>query len=196
MGHRRIATVACLLALSGCGGTDATSSAEDASANADAASAMLGDTGVCHDSSRASCAQDGAAEGGTPPEAGTPVTSVDSGDAFDGAIPDGAFPGSCDQFSFELTPDATPGTCAFTIADVTCNTTSDCMPYTREGCGCIEPVYGVNKASTANCPALPCSPPFVPCQTSGFGAQDCQVVPQASQVGVSCVAHVCRTFAQ
>jgi hypothetical protein len=195
MGERRLATLVCLLGVWGCGGTASGATGTDASLIADGTSGSMSEGGVCPSDSASCATSDGSVDAGTSAEAGTSGPTLDGGGALDAEAPDAPFPGSCDQFSFELTPDAAPGTCAFTPADVACNTDDDCKPYTKEGCGCIEPVYGVNKTSTANCPALPCSPPFVPCQTSGFGAQDCQVVPMFAQVGVSCVAHECRSFA-
>lgn len=119
-----------------------------------------------------------------------------AGGTFDAEIPD-AFPESCGQFKFALDPDAAPNTCAFTPADVACNTSTDCNSYGVNGCGCIEPLYGVNEASTAKCIPPPCPPPLNGCRAdaSGYGTQDCKLAPDLQHVAVACVNHQCMTYA-
>lgn len=115
---------------------------------------------------------------------------------FDAEIPD-AFPASCGgQFTLVLDPDAATNTCAFSPADVACGADADCTAYLVVGCGCIDPVWGVNKANTVRCPAPPCPPPSATCPSdaSGFRAQDCQLVATQQDLSVACVNHQCMTF--
>ncbi len=114
-------------------------------------------------------------------------------DAPDLEIPD-AFPASCSEATFRLTPDAGPRQCAFTPADVSCNTNADCVPYTVVGCGCFDLVYGVNKTSTAQCFPPPCVPLNQDCDASGLYTQDCQFVGSRTP-GAACVNHQCLSFA-
>lgn len=97
-----------------------------------------------------------------------------------------------------LISDAAPRTCAFTPADVACDSDSDCTVYQVVGCGCFDPVVGVNASSTAQCLPPPCPPPMPnPCSPYGSGltTQTCENVSQLSDVAVACVQHVCVTYA-
>jgi hypothetical protein len=142
--------------------------------------------------------------------AGEPLDAeTDGGDSGMAEVPD-AFPPSCNEFSFELEPDAAANTCAFTPADVACSTSADCVTQVMAGCGCFQPVYGVNKMSTAVCIPPPC--PALPTQTclndasAGYLTQDCQFVDSVQYAGfpespnetfaaVACVNHQCETYA-
>jgi hypothetical protein len=97
-----------------------------------------------------------------------------------------------------LTSDAAPRTCAFTPADVACDSDSDCTVYQVVGCGCFDAVVGVNASSTAQCLPPPCPPPMSnQCSPYGSGltTQTCENVSQLSDVAVACVQHVCATYA-
>jgi hypothetical protein len=147
------------------------------------------------------------AESGSRSGAGTGSGS-DSGSAggtgatLDAEIPD-AFPVTCAEYTFALDPDATAGMCAFTPADVACNSNTDCTSYAKIGCGCFDPVYGVNTANTVKCFAPPCNAQLnadggvytCPSEASGLYTQDCQFVPDSQNVTVACVNHQCLTFA-
>jgi hypothetical protein len=126
-----------------------------------------------------------------------------SGDMVDAGIPD-PFPTTCAQFTFVLDPDAAANTCAFTPADVVCNSNADCTTYIdNSGCGCFDPIYGVNTANTVKCFAPPCAAPLsadggvytCPVDASGLYTQDCQFVPDSQNVTVACVKHQCLTLA-
>jgi hypothetical protein len=121
----------------------------------------------------------------------------DSASPADGEIPD-ASPGSCGPFASADDPDGAPGMCGITPADVACTTDADCTSYSVARCGCVDPVYGVNKASTAGCIPPPCTPPIQACapDASGLETEDCQLVQDPTQVGVACVNHQCTTFAR
>jgi hypothetical protein len=130
------------------------------------------------------------------------VEGRDAGDAaiFDAEVPD-AFPASC---AIALRPDAAPHTCAFTPADVFCNMDADCFAFEVVGC-CGSTVVGVNKTSTASCPAPPCVPPDQDADCpGGWMTQDCRLVPNSpyarfveggATVAVACVDHQCMTYA-
>jgi hypothetical protein len=111
---------------------------------------------------------------------------------FDAPFPD-AFPTSCPgQPDLALDPDAAPHTCAFTPADVACNTNADCTTHVVVACQCIDRVYGVNTANTLRCP-----PPLngCPSNASGYRTQDCQLVVKLQDIAVACVGHQCLTYA-
>jgi hypothetical protein len=115
--------------------------------------------------------------GTTPPDASE--TSVDA----------------CAATAVDLVPDAAPGTCALTPADVACNTASDCKVLLRLDCDCYVPAVGVNVGSTAECLPPPCPPPAGEgCESTGYIAQDCAMVGSSNLVSVGCVDHQCRTF--
>jgi hypothetical protein len=102
----------------------------------------------------------------------------------------------CTEYTFSLNPDAAADTCSFTPADVTCNSNADCTTYVKIGCGCFDPVYGVNTTNTVKCVAPPCSPmPACPANASGLYTQACQLVADSSSVAVACVNHQCLTYA-
>jgi hypothetical protein len=167
---------AVVLAL-GCAST--TPGAESDSGNPDASS---------------SSAADGDASYGDSPGSGS---DGEAGATFDAEIPD-ALPTSCPgQPQLALDPDAAPHTCAFTPADVACNTNADCTTHVVVQCQCIDRVYGVNTANTIRCPPPPCPPPIngCPSNASGYRTQDCQVVVKLQDVAVACVGHQCLTYA-
>jgi hypothetical protein len=114
--------------------------------------------------------------------------------AFDADVPD-AFPANCGQYTLVIRPDAAPNACAFTPADVACNTSTDCTSYLVNGCGCIEPLYGVNTASTVKCEPPPCPREDCQADASGFETQDCKLVQGSNQAAVACVNHQCMTYA-
>jgi hypothetical protein len=103
---------------------------------------------------------------------------------------------ACAATTVDLVPDAAPGTCAFTPADVACNTASDCKVLLRLDCACYVPAVGVNVDSTAACLPPPCTPPPADggCESTGYITQDCAMVGSINLVGVGCVDHQCRTF--
>jgi hypothetical protein len=103
---------------------------------------------------------------------------------------------ACAATVVELVPDAAPGTCALTPADVACNTASDCKVLLRLDCSCYVPAVGVNVNSTAACLPPPCPPPPAGggCEGGGYISQDCAMVGSSNLVGVGCVDHQCRTF--
>jgi hypothetical protein len=125
-----------------------------------------------------------------------------TGGILDAEIPD-AFPATCTEYTFSLDPDAAADTCAFTPADVACNSNADCTTSVKVGCGCLDPVYGVNTTSTARCVAPPCGVSLnadggiytCPADRSGLYTQDCQFVPDSLSVAVACVNNECITFA-
>jgi hypothetical protein len=125
-----------------------------------------------------------------------------TGDTLDADIPD-AFPVTCAQYTFALDPDAAAEMCAFTPADVECNSTTDCTSYVKVGCGCFSPVYGVNNKNTVKCFAPPCIGQIsadggiytCPADTFGLYTQDCQFVADSQNVAVACVNHQCLTYA-
>ena len=98
---------------------------------------------------------------------------------------------ACAATTVDLVPDAAPGTCAITPADVACNTASDCKVLLRLDCACYVPAVGVNVSSTAEC--LP-PPADGGCESTGYITQDGAMVGSSNLVGVGCVGHQCRTF--
>jgi hypothetical protein len=111
--------------------------------------------------------------------------------------PDAAIPSSCPGYpSIPFEPDAAPDTCALTPADVACTETSDCVIYTLGTCGCVTPVYGVNRSSAVRC-VYNCPPPPPPpgCPSEGRVTQTCQVVDDPTEVEVACVNGQCVTYA-
>jgi hypothetical protein len=143
----------------------------------------------------------GSSSGGGGAQDGSTAGPVDGGPDFsantlaDVQVPD-AFPATCSLADFSLVPDAGPGYCAFTPADVACNANTDCGWYEAVGCGCVQRIFGVNKNSTARCIPPPCAPPLggSVCDASGLYTQDCQVVSDTNNVFAACVNHQCRTF--
>ena len=137
---------------------------------------------------------------GASPDAASPGAS-DAGDAgsalapADASTPDDALDASCGVEPLVLDPDATPGTCEISPADVACDAPSDCTLLVVTYCGCFDDVYGVSTTSTARCTPPPCPPPAPGgCPASGFLAQDCSQATSLSQLSVKCVDHVCRSF--
>lgn len=124
-------------------------------------------------------------------------TEVTPGGGDDGSSSSDAFPASCGPNAFVLRPDAAPNTCAFTPADVACNTNADCSTYTPVSCGCSNAVWGVNKTNTVRCIPPPCPPPMTDCEpdASGLYTEDCQLVPFNHAVVAACVDHRCLSFA-
>jgi hypothetical protein len=125
------------------------------------------------------------------------------GDIVDAETPD-AIPVTCAAFSFVLEPDAAANMCAFTPADVECNSNADCTTYVKnDGCGCFDPIYGVNTKNTVRCYAPPCGVQLnpdggiymCPADASGLYTQDCEFVPDSLSVAVACVSHQCLTYA-
>ena len=216
MRFRRVAAISTLVlapgALGGiaCGGGINSSGAADASSESGGSSGSSGATGAGSSGSTGSSGGSGSGSGGASGSGGESSSgSSSSGGVFDGAaadalpktggavdaaVPD-AFPADCGEVTLVLRPDAAPNTCAFTPADVACNTGTDCNSYLVNGCGCIEPLYGVNTASTAKCEPPPCPPPLGGCPASGFETQDCKVVTDSQHVAVACVNHQCMTYA-
>ena len=130
-------------------------------------------------------------------DSGTGATlDAEISDAYAGEVPD-AFPASCGPNAFVLRPDAAANTCAFTPADVACNTNADCSTYTAVSCGCSDAVWGVNKTNTVRCIPPPCPPPANGCDpdASGLYTEDCQLVPFDQTVVAACVNHRCLSFA-
>jgi len=122
-------------------------------------------------------------------------TGVGSIDFDASAFGPDAFPPNCGVVP---DPDATPGTCEASPADLACNTASDCKVILVGHCGCFLDAYAVNVASDVSCPMPPCAPPppgSGGCTTSGYDTEDCNSVSSFDNVGVACVGHVCRTFA-
>jgi hypothetical protein len=150
-----------------------------------------GSSGVGASSGAASGAAGSGSDSGS--EGGT-------GDILDAEIPD-AFPATCTEYTFSL--DAAADTCGFTPADVACNSNADCTTYVKIGCGCFDPVYGVNTTNTVRCVAPPCGVPLnadggiytCPADTSGLYTQDCRFVPDSLSVAAVCVNHQCLTYA-
>jgi hypothetical protein len=94
--------------------------------------------------------------------------------------------------------DAAPGACAFTPADVACQTFDDCIPYEIQSCSCTAKVIGVSKTSTAFCPPPPCPPPLPDAGCFGPGSyesQDCVVSSTIGQIIVACRNGRCLTEA-
>jgi hypothetical protein len=181
------------------GTNDATSSSSGGSGGGSSA----GTSGISSGSAASTSDDSSSSSSGAGSDSGSDGTA---GGAFDAEIPD-AFPESCGQFTFALNPDAAPHTCAFTPADVACNRNADCEWYIAVGCGCFQPVYGVNKVRTAACSPPPCPPPLAGCPedaSGGYLTQDCQLVDNSpysrfidsgTTVAVACVNHQCMTYA-
>jgi hypothetical protein len=112
------------------------------------------------------------------------------------ASPPDPFDAACEDLTLDLDPDATPGACEVSPADVACDAASDCTVLQIGHC-CFSSVYGVNRASTAECAMPPCvpPPPGGGCGTTGFVTEDCNDVPSLTDVGLACIDHRCRTFA-
>jgi hypothetical protein len=127
------------------------------------------------------------------------TTTIVRDDAGGGAAPLDAGDTSvdaCAETLVDLVPDAAPGTCALTPADVACNTASDCKVFLRLDCSCYVPAVGVNVSSAAECLPPPCPPPPADggCESTGYITQDCAMVGSPNLVGVGCDDHQCRTF--
>ncbi|MGD0676075.1 MAG: hypothetical protein ABSC94_11685 [Polyangiaceae bacterium] len=151
--------------------------------------------------------QTSTAKSSGPGESGGATTGGSTGESSSGSRQSSSVPldagladahsATCTGYAFEIELDAAPNTCAFTAADVACNTNADCTTYVKSGCGCADPVYGVNQASTALCIAPPCVAPRTTCDAdaSGLYTQDCQFVSDLPNVSVACVDHQCLTYA-
>ncbi len=175
-----------------CGGGIGSSGAVDASSESGSSSGA-GSSGSGGGRSSSS------SSGGGGADATTADALPETGRAFDAAVPD-AFPADCGVLTLVLRPDAAPNTCAFTPADVACDASTDCIPYTVTQCGCVDGVYGLNTTNMVKCVAPPCAPPppgSAGCQpdNSGFEAQDCRLAADLQQVAVACVDHQCMTYA-
>jgi hypothetical protein len=213
MDLRRIVAIATLVLAPGalgwiaCGGSISSSGAADASSESGGNSGSSGATGAgssggtgsnSSGSGSASGSGGGSSSGssgsGGGADADTPDALTGSGEALDAAVPD-AFPADCGVLTLTLRPDAAPNTCAFTPADVACDTSDDCIPYTLVSCGCIDGVYGLNKTNAVRCIPPPCPPPINGCPVSGLETQDCQVVATQQDVAVTCANHQCMTYA-
>ena len=167
-------------------GVDATMGGSSSGGNDGAPGSESGDSASNIGADSAS-GNDGSPSDGSPSDAG-----ID--DAFDVEIPD-AFPTSCAPIVFTLVPDAAPNTCAFTPASVACDANADCVPYPVIGCGCIDPVYGVNKTSTVRCVPPPCALIPQSCDGgSGYESQDCRLAPGYNDFSAACVNHQCLSF--
>jgi hypothetical protein len=172
-------TAALAAILMGCGGTTSLVN-PDASTASD--SAVSGDVAATDVAPAADSPVSGDATNGDAP------SLVDSGIAdavtwiADGATPEGG----CDPIT--LVPDAAPGICAFTPADVACKTFSDCIPYVvQTSCSCTVAVIGVNSASTALCVPPPLPLPDAGCRpSSSYESQDCIVTTDLGQIFVKC----------
>ena len=79
------------------------------------------------------------------------------GYSLDASPPD-PFDAACGDLTLDLDPDAAPGACEVSPADVACDAASDCTVLQIGHC-CFSSVYGVNRASTAECAMPPCVPP-------------------------------------
>jgi hypothetical protein len=188
----------------GCGGK--TETASNGSREANASSGGSGGSSEISDASTSGSASAGSA--GSSGHSSVSGSNGGTGDGLDAEVPD-AFPVTCAQYTFALDPDAPANTCAITLADVACNSNADCTSYRPPGCGCIEPVYGVNTTygvnvkGTALCPPPPCAPQTnadgglytCPVDASGPYTEDCQFVPGSQSVAVACVNHQCLTYA-
>ena len=215
MRFRRVAAISTLVlapgALGGiaCGGGINSSGAADASSESGGSSgssgAGAGSSGSSGSSGTSSSGSGGASGSGGGSSSGSsssgggadadaPDALPETGGAVDAAVPDG-LPADCGELTLMLRPDAAPNTCAFTPADVACDTSDNCFAYTMIGCGCIDGIYGLNKAETVRCIPPPCPPPINGCTVSGFETQDCQVVATQQDVAVACVNHECVTYA-
>ncbi len=104
--------------------------------------------------------------------------------------------GSCGSPYFETVADGGPRACAFTVSDVVCEASADCVPYIISLCGCVDPVRGVNKTSTAVCVGPPCPPPPIGSCKFGYGfeTQDCKTEADIKDVGVACVHGECISY--
>ncbi len=192
MRHRKELALAFLAFVLGCGGKTEETSNGASGANL-SSSGSSGDTSETADASTSSSG--GSASSGD--------NASRSGSADEDAdLPDG-FPVTCAQFTFVLTPGAGANACAFTPADVACNSNADCTTYVDDShCDCFEPVYGVNVKNTVKCFAPPCAAQLdadggiytCPTNASGLYAQNCQFVPDSQSVAVACRNHQCFTY--
>jgi hypothetical protein len=213
MNFRRTAAIAALVFAPGalgwiaCGGGVNSSGAADAGSESGSSSGSSGAGGAGSSGSSGTSSSGsgspvesggGSSSGSSSSGGGADAEAADAlpetGLAFDAAVPD-AFPADCGVLTLMLRPDAAPNTCAFTPADVACDASDDCVPYTVPNCGCVDGVYGLNKMGTVRCIAPPCPPPLDGCSVSGFETQDCQVVATQQHVAVACVNHQCMTYA-
>lgn len=179
------AVMAAWVVLAACFGAACGSNAQktnaDASANPDAT-----DDG----SGMAEAGGDGAPDASVSDAADTSV-----GDAPDGCpFLDAEVPSTQSDAGCGLRLVSCAAACGFTPADVACEASSDCTQYTiYSGCGCSGTVVGVNTTSTVQCPRRYCPPP--PNDTCSFRTERCDVVYDASSIGVVCVDHQCVTYA-
>jgi hypothetical protein len=132
-------------------------------------------------------------DGGAPKvDSGSMASAPDATTSWDAGDPE--TDAGCSDLALILDPDATPGTCEISPADVACDTAADCTLLMVGHCGCTTDVYGVSKTSTASCPMPPCPPPINgPCIGPGYETQDCMQTSYDA-IGVSCVGHTCRSF--
>jgi hypothetical protein len=131
----------------------------------------------------------------------TDSTAPDSGpNGLGDARVSGTSPASCVPFAHLMLPDAAPGMCLVTPADVACEASDDCEPNYVRGCAIcgVFSVYGLSKVNTLSCPPPPCAPPpqpVPPCVDSGFTTQDCRFVVSYEDIAVACVDGQCMTYA-
>lgn len=196
MAFRAGAAATLVLFAVGCGGQTGASAGGDSSvALSDGAS-----SGGSGSSGGRGGGSGGSSSGVTTGRDSSGSSSSGGGDASDGVadveIPD-AFPASCSAASFPLTANVAPTQCAFTPADVRCDTNADCTWQTTVGCGCFDLVYGVNRTSMVKCIPPPCVPLMIDCDASASGlyTQDCQFVPDPKHLAAACVNHRCLSFA-
>jgi hypothetical protein len=151
--------------------------------------------------------------GGQGETASTADASREGSESVDSAVPE-ASPADCGLFPIAF-PDAAmefpdggevgPSLCALTAADVACDASADCVPWTSVitcgvGCGVL-PVIGVNHggASKVNAPTCPrplCPAPQGPAPVScgpdsGLETQDCKLVHDRQHVAIACVSGQC-----
>jgi hypothetical protein len=89
----------------------------------------------------------------------------DSGsDGLGDARVSGTSPACCVPLTHLMLPDAAPGMCLVTPADVACEASDDCEPNYVRGCAIcgVFSVYGLSKLNTLDCPPPPCEAPPQP----------------------------------
>lgn len=134
----------------------------------------------------------------TPPGQCCPVcapTTPPASDAGPPLVSDAGPPAPTQCPGLEPNP---PLSCPFTLADVACNSDSDCTTRMFPLCSdCSGLLYGVNRASTRMCGPTACSPIGTNCSTYSLQTQDCLVSPKGRDIiGAKCVAGQCKSVDQ